>query len=63
MPNVNIISAKSKPETYFIFRDNGVEVELTLGNHLMASHRLYEYELDYINKHITKKPLWTQQRN
>lgn len=54
--DVTLISAKSKPNTYFIFRDDGVEVEITLGDHLIVSHRLYEHELDYIHKNITKKP-------
>ena len=56
-PEVIITSSKTKPNTYFIFRENGVEVELTLGDHLIASHTLFESEIDYIHKYITKTPL------
>ena len=59
-PNVTIISAKTKPNTFFLFRDDGVEVELTLGKYLLSSKKLMKYELEYIRKHITKLPHYGQ---
>lgn len=56
---VLFVSAKSLDNTYFIFRESGVEITIRLlpNNCCRASHRLSEKELLYISEELGWKLL------
>ncbi|WP_440881429.1 hypothetical protein [Tenacibaculum sp. C7A-26P2] len=44
-----------KPNTFFIFREDGIQVEIKIvDNTLFRSHKLTELELEYINNNLLK---------
>lgn len=59
MNEVAIVMAMTLPNTYFIFRDNRVEVTIEVNEHtgrLRVSHTLLLHELDYIRQYY---PQWS----
>lgn len=60
--NVVFIKAKSIENTYFIFRDNSEEVTVTVteNNTVKSSHKLYDFEEDFLREeypHFFKKTI------
>ena len=50
--NVVFVKAKALVNTYFIFRNNGEEVTITVNeNHTIKSnHKLFGYEMDFLRE-------------
>ncbi len=47
------ISSKSTPNTWYIFRNNGVEVTIELvKNYFKSNKQLTDFEIEYLNKNL-----------
>lgn len=47
-----IISAKTKENTFYIFREDGVEIEVAIkNNYMVPSHNMTEAERIHFRKH------------